>query len=166
MKLFLYIYLKKKMKQTKFDVETFEIDDILIKKFNLQLPMLKNETIVITNTPLLFLNELNNFHFDEFTEFIPHKGWEDIPIRKCKSLNSNFIIKSHCKYKNNFALICENNCTVIFTHKKYPKINHFISYQLQYPIIKNLHKEIANLIKIYYGFIDRIDWIYSILTMI
>jgi hypothetical protein len=159
------------MKRTKFqvarfEVETFVIDDTLINKFNLQAPITTHSTIMITNTPLLFLEKLSNFNFDEFTEFTPYKGWENIPIRHSKFFNSNFIIESHCKYKNNFALICENNCNIIFTHKIYPKINHFISYQLQYTIIKNLQKEIGNIIKKYYGFIDKIDWIYSILTMI
>ena len=145
------------MKQVKFQVEIFDDE---VQKFNLNLPVLSKEIIIITETPLAFIKKLKKVDYDDYLEFTPHKGWIDIPIRKCKYLNSNFTIEAHATYKNNFALLCENDSIVIFTHKKIYK--PIIPYEPKKKII-NLHKEIGNLVSKYYGVYHKVDWIFKFL---
>ncbi len=155
------------MKQVIYKIETFRIENEVISKFDFNLPLMPNEIVFILQTPLDFLRKMEAINYSESHDFTPFKGWIDIPVRINKYQNSDFRIHSIAKYQNSIALLCANNCIVIFVHKTKIKLDDFIQYNKKLVLNTDLFpKEITMLIIDYYGLFSKQDWIYSLLFKI
>ncbi len=88
------------MKQVIYKVETFQVENEEISKFDFNLPLMPNEIVFILQTPLDFLQKMKAIDYSEPHDFTPFKGWIDIPVRINKHKNSDFKIHSIAKFQN------------------------------------------------------------------
>ncbi len=155
------------MKKVKFALETIECGGELISRFDLHLPMLKNEILIVQLTPLDFISKLAKIDYKmEQMEFTCFKGWVDIPIRKVKYQNSNYIINSAIRYHNKFALLCKDNTAVVFCVATALDFD-FRKYNKKFILKTNfLPNDLSCLITKYIPIVTREEWIYSILCKI